>query len=128
MLAFILAVALTGGSCANPSILSAVAKTVTPSGALTQYSIIVTVQNLGDMRQPSNLLQSVDVFQDGDKVDRIGLQPLRPKQSQRVTYRFVRAADAGAGTTELTFRLDFNGRSGNDVDCRAGMETYTILV
>ena len=126
MLGFIVAVALT--SCANPSILSAGVQSVTTNGALKHYTIAVTVQNRGNLRQPSNLLQSVVVLQDGQKASQIGLQPLRPKQSQKVTYSFDRAADAGDGTTDLTFTLDFNGRSGNDVDCHAGNETFDITV
>jgi hypothetical protein len=74
------------------------------------------------------LLQSLDVLQDGERVDRVGLQPLRPKQSQRVTYAFDRSSDAGDGTTRLTFVLDFNGRSGSDVSCHDGNESATISI
>ncbi len=126
MFGLILVAALT--SCANPSILSAGVQSVTTDGALKHYAIAITVQNRGNLRQPSNLLQSVVVLQDGQKVNQIGLQPLRPKQSQKVTYRFDRAAEAGDGTTDLTFTLDFNGRSGNNVDCHAGNETFAISV
>jgi hypothetical protein len=126
MLGLIVAAALT--SCANPSILSAGIQSVTTNGALKHYTIVITVQNKGNLRQPSNLLQSVVVLQNGQKVDRIGLQPLRPKQSQKVTYSFDRAADASVGTTDLTFTLDLNGRSGNNVDCHAGNETLAISV
>jgi hypothetical protein len=128
MLALILAAALTGGACANTSILSAGVQSATTNGALTHYTIGITVQNQSDIRQPGNLLQSLDVFQNRQKVDKIGLQPLGPKQSQKVTYSFDRAADAGAGTTHLTFTLDFNGGSGNNVDCRAGNQTFKITV
>ena len=126
MFGLILVAALT--ACANPSILSAGVQSVTSEGALQHYTIDITVQNKGDLRQPSNLLQSVVVLQDGQKVNQIGLQPLRPKQLQKVTYKFDRAAEAGAGTTDLTFTLDFNGRSGNNVSCHAGSETFAISV
>ena len=128
MYPLILAAALTGAACANPSILSAQIQPVTTNGSLHHYTIAITVQNRGSVRQPSNLLQSVDVFQDGLRVDRIGLQPLRPQQMQKVTYGFDRAADAGDGTTNLIFNLDFNGRSGKNVDCRAGDESFTLAV
>lgn len=128
MLTLIVAAALTGAACANPSILSAQSQSVTTNGGLNHYTVAITVQNQGNIRQPSNLLQSVDVFQDGLRVDRIGLQPLRPNQMQKVTYGFDRAADAGEGTTNLAFNLDFNGRSGKNVDCGAGNETYTIAI
>jgi len=127
MLMLLLA-ALTGAACANPSILSATIQPVTANGGLNHYTIAITVQNQGNVRQPSNLLQSVDVIQDGLRVDRIGLQPLSPKQSQKVTYSFDRSADAGDGTTNLTFTLDFNGRSGTNIDCGTGNETYTLAV
>jgi len=128
MLALILAAALTGGSCANTSILSAGVQSATANGGLTHYTIAITVQNQSDIRQPGNLLQSLDVFQNRQRVDKIGLQPLGPKQSQKVTYSFDRAADAGVGTTHLTFTLDFNGGSGNNVDCHAGNQTFKITV
>jgi hypothetical protein len=126
MLGLILVAALT--ACANPSILSAGVQSATTQGALQHYTIAITIQNKGNLRQPSNLLQSVVVLQDGQKANQIGLQPLRPKQLQKVTYSFDRSAEAGAGTTDLTFTLDFNGRSGNNVDCHAGTETLTISV
>ena len=128
MLAFLLAAGLAGTSCANPSILSAGVQSVATNGSLKHYTLAISVQNLGNGRQPSNLLQSIDVFQDGQRVDRIGLQPLRPKQLQKVTYSFDRSGDAGDGTTEFTFTLDFNGRSGHNVDCHAGNETLTATV
>ncbi len=128
MLAFLLVAALTGASCANPSILSANVQSVTTNGGLNHYSVAITVRNQGDVPQPSNLLQSVDVFQAGQRVDRIGLQPLGQNQSQKVIYSFDRSDDAGVGTTDLTFTLDFNGRSGDNVDCHAGKESFQISV
>ncbi len=128
MFVFLLVAALNAAPCANPSILSAGVQSAVANGALEHYTIAITVQNIGDARQPSNLLQSVDVFQDGQKVDQLGLKPLGPNQSQIVTYGFDRAADVGAGTTKLKFILDFNGRSGNDIDCRAGVETFRLSV
>src|SRR5579864_939742 len=117
MHAFVLAAVLGTTPCANPTIVSAVAQPVTANGNLNHYTIAITVRNIGNVRQPGNLLQSIDVLQDDQPVDRIGLQPLRPNQSQKVTYGFDRAADAGDGTTNLVFTIDLNGRSGNDVDC-----------
>jgi hypothetical protein len=128
MLAFILAAALNGAPCANPSILSARVQSVRTNDGLNHYTIGITVQNQGDVRQPSNLLQSVDVFQNRQKVGQISLKPFGPKQLQNVTYSFDRSADAGVGTTYLTFTLDFNGRSGHNVDCSAGTETFKITV
>ncbi len=127
MFALIILAAL-GASCANPSILSAKVQSMNANGGLQHITIGITVENLGDLKQPSNLLQSLDVLQDGDKVGKIGLQPLAPKQSQNVSYAFDRSVDAGAGTTNLTFMLDFNGRSGSGVTCHAGRETLKFTV
>jgi len=95
---------------------------------LNHYTIAIIVQNQGDIRQPSDLLQSVYVFQADQRVDQIGLQPLGPRQSQKVAYSFNRSEDAGVGTTDLIFTLDFNGRSGDNVDCHAGHESLRIKV
>lgn len=128
MLGLILAAAVSAGSCANPSIVSTTVQSVTTNGRLSHITVAVTVENLGSIKQPSNLLQSLDVLQDGEKTGRIGLQPLRPHGSQKVTYGFDRSADADTGSTELTFVLDMNGRSGSTIDCRAGRESATINV
>ena len=128
MIAFLLAATLNAPACANPSIVSTSVQSVANLGALDRYTVAIVVQNAGSLRQPSDLLQSVDVFQDHERVDRIGLQPLPPGQSQRVIYRFDRSAEAGAGSTELLFSLDLNGRSGDDVDCHAGNENAKLYV
>ena len=128
MLTLIVAAVVSGMSCANPSIISANVQSVSTNGGLNHYTIAITVRNQGNVRQPSNLLQSIDVLQDGQRVGKIGLQPLRPKQSQKVAYGFDRSAEAGSGTTNLTFTLDLNGRSGNNVDCRAGDNSLAITI
>jgi len=107
---------------------TAVQSATTDSNGLTHYTVGITVQNLGTMRQRSDLLQSIDVDQDDQRVDVIGLLPLRPRQTQHVTYSFVRSAESGAGTTSLLFTLDFHGKSGSDVDCHAGTESTALDV
>lgn len=126
--ALLLAAALSGGPCANPSIISTGVQSVTTKNGLNHYTIAIVVRNIGTVRQPSNLLQSVAVLQDGDKVGQMGLQPLRPHQSQTVTYSFDRSADSGPGTTLLTFTLVFKGPTGTKVDCHAGNETTIFSV
>src|SRR5215469_11655686 len=128
MLALMLAAALSGGPCADPTIVSAGVQSVTQNGALNHYTVAITVMNQGDVAQPSNLLESVDVIQASRKTGQMGLQPLGPHQSQKVTYSFDRSVEAGNGTTDLTFILDFNGMSGSNVDCRGGQESYTLTV
>lgn len=128
MLALLVAAAVTSGSCANPSIVSASVQSVTQTAALNRHTIAIVVRNTGTLKQPGDLLQSIDVLQDDQKTGKIGLQPLGPGQSQKVTYSFDRSADAGAATTLLTLVLDMNGRSGNNVDCHAGNEMTTLTV
>ncbi len=128
MFAFLIAATLAGGACANPSIVSASVQSIAHNGGLDRFTIAIVVKNIGDVKQPSNLLQSIDVLQDDQKVGKIGLQPLKPNQTQKVTYQFDRSADAGAATTVLTLIMDTNGRSGNNVDCHAGKESVPLTV
>jgi hypothetical protein len=128
MLALLLASVVATTSCANPSIMSARVASATMNGTLHHYTIAIVVKNIGDLRQPGNLLQSLDVLQDGQRVGKIGLQPLAPGQSQQVTYSFDRSPDAGVGTTVLLFKLDFNGSSGSTTSCHAGKEAFSLTV
>ncbi len=128
MIAMVVSAALMQAACANPSIVSARVQSVTSSGAVNHYTIAISVENEGTLKQPSNLLQSVIVSKDGQRLDRIGLQPLRPKQTQTVRFTFDRGTDAGSGTTDLTLTLSTNGREGNDVDCHAGQETLILTI
>jgi hypothetical protein len=128
MLALLVASMVAAGSCANPSIISAKVQSATMHGTLRHYTIAIVVKNIGNLRQPGNLLQSLDVLQNDQRVGKIGLQPLAPGQSQKVTYGFDRSPDAGAGTTNLLFKLDFNGRSGNDTTCHGGKEAFSLTV
>jgi hypothetical protein len=122
MLALLLAPLLFGapviaaaGSCsgADPGIVSAKVQSMTTNGNLNHYTIAVTVQNMGAGKQPSNLLQSVNVFQNGDKVDQKGLQPFRPGTSQTVTYAFDRSSEARSKTTHFRFMLTTPAGSNN---------------
>ena len=126
--ATLVASALPPCSGAAPAITSAALKSAATDGALKHYVVAITVMNQGNARQPGNLLQSVDVFQDGVKVGKIGLQPLKPSQTQTVTYGFDRALDAGDGTTHLKLMLDFNGMTGSMVNCRSSGGAYRLDV
>lgn len=128
IIALLAAATITTSSCADPSISSTGVQSATPSNGLERYTIAVVVRNDGNVRQPGDLLQSLDVTQDHQIVDRIGLQPLRPHQSEKVTYSFSRSADAGDGTTRLDFIIDENGRAGSDIDCGEGVESTVLHV
>jgi len=128
MIALISSILIAAAACANPSIVStAVQSKTTDSAGLNHYTIGVTVQNLGKARQPSDLLQSIVVEQDGERVDVIGLLPLRQRQTQHVMYSFVRSAESGSGTTSFSFALQFS-KTGANVDCHRGIERSTLDV
>jgi hypothetical protein len=127
MLALVSSVLIAAAACANPSIVSTAVQSVTDSNGLNHYTVGITVQNLGTARQRSDLLQSILVTQDGERADVIGLLPLRPRQTQHVTYSFVRSDEAGQGTTSLSFSLEFD-KSGSDVDCHGGTERALLDV
>ncbi len=124
-------VAASAPTCAgaDPAIIGAAVKSTTQNGSLNHYVIAITVRNLGSMKQASNLLQSVDVFQNGNKVDQKGLQPFKPGTSQTVTYAFDRSTEADAKTTHFRFQLDFHmiAVPGN-ADCNTGNDTFRLDV
>jgi subtilase family serine protease len=116
-------------SGADPAIISATVQSTTSNGSLNHYTIAITVQNVGSMKQASNLLQSVDVYQDSGKVDQKGLQPLAPGKTQTVTYAFDRAIEAANHSTHLRFVLDFHAVSvpGN-ADCNTDNDQFRLDV
>jgi hypothetical protein len=119
-------------SCAgpDPAITGAVvASQSMQPGGLNSYTIAITVQNMGTKGQPSNLLQSVEVMQNGDHVDQKGLQPLRPGQKQTVMYTFTRSHGAAPHTTRFTFTLAQKGMSiPGPQDCSADNDTFRLTV
>lgn len=92
-------------SGAQPAILQAAVRSVTQAGDLNHYVVAITVANHGSGAQPGNTLQSVEVDQDGQKVDQKSVPPLHPGQAAVVTYAFDRSRLARDGTTDLDFRL-----------------------
>lgn len=115
-----------GGSChgADPGITGATVRSMSTNGNLNHYVIAVTVQNMGSGKQPSNLLQSVNVYQNGDKVDQKGLQPLNPGKSQTVTYAFDRASEARPKTTHFRFMLTTPSSS----NCNTSNDSFRLDV
>src|SRR5713101_6412491 len=80
---------------ADPAIVSASAKSMTSDGQVNRYAVNIRVTNVGRRNQPSNLLQSVEIWQNDVKLDMKGLPPLRAGQSYSFTYVYQRSADAG---------------------------------
>lgn len=112
---------------ADPAIVSASAKSMTSDGQVNRYAVNVRVQNLGRRNQPSNLLQSVEIWQNDIKLDRKGLPPLKAGQSYSFTYIYQRSTDAGTGTSELTLRLKVSKPSpAGNMDCNPNNDSTTV--
>jgi hypothetical protein len=102
------AVSAPAATChgSDPQITSVVVKSVETAGSANRYHLNGTVVNMGATGQPSNLLQSVDIFNAEDKLDTKSIPPLKPGESFTFTYVSVRSSQAGKGTTQLGFQLD----------------------
>ncbi len=96
----------SGATCpgADPAITKVTTSQVA-GGDVTAYTLIVTVANLGSVRQPSNTLQSVVIYLDGQKKDVKGLPPLGPGQTYSFPYVVHRSADAAPGSTSVRFHI-----------------------
>ncbi len=123
-------VAMTTSACADPAIVSVRSSPVNGmTGRLNVYVESITVRNVGTAAQPSSLLQSVAIYQDGTKVGQLGIRPLKPGASQTVHYRLERAAGARAGSTQLRFRLILSDPHGVPItDCSTGNDVYRLTV
>jgi subtilase family serine protease len=99
---------------------------VTSNGSLNKYTLVGTVANLGDQRQPSNALQFVDLFTNGQRVEDRGIPPLAPGQSYTFSYIWPRATDAGSNTTVMRFSLRMVPPSAGNSDCNPSNDTTTI--
>jgi subtilase family serine protease len=120
--------AATSCNGADPAIVAALVKGVTQNGGTNIYHLGGTVSNLGNRRQTSNVLQFVDVYLNGAKVDARGIPPLRPGQSYAFGYNFQRSADAGDGTSRLRFQLDMRQPAGTGQDCNTGNDSFSLRV
>ena len=77
--------------------------------------------NAGSSSQASNVLQSVDIFDEaGDKLDTKSIPPLAVGQSFTFTYSTERSTGAGKGTTAMGFQLDPVS------PCSTGDDRYTL--
>jgi hypothetical protein len=119
--------ALTSGSCADPAIAGAVVHALGSNGDLNTYDVAITVKNMGTAREPSSLLQSVQVYQDATKVDQMGAPPLPPGGAATVHYRLQRSSEARPGTTHLRLQLVLHDPHGTAVtDCSTSNDSYRI--
>jgi hypothetical protein len=113
---------------ADPAIVSARVQGTNTDGRVNRYSLVIRVMNLGRAKQPSNVLQSVEIYQNDIKLDTKGLPPLRPGQVYSFTYVFQRSVDAGEGTSTLALKLVMRQPSPPGAqDCNAGNDSYTVM-
>jgi hypothetical protein len=112
---------------ADPAIVSASAKSMMSNGQVNKYAVNIRVVNLGRKNQPSNLLQSVEIWQNDVKLDMKGLPPLKAGQSYSFTYVYQRSTDAGAGTSDLTLKLTMRQPSpAGNMDCNPNNDTTSV--
>jgi hypothetical protein len=78
------------------------------NGDTERYALRGTVTNHGTHKQAPKVLQSVEVYQDSQKINEIGIPPLGPGRSYTFRQGVVRSVIAGEGTTHLTFRLEMH--------------------
>jgi hypothetical protein len=116
-------------SCAgaDPGIVSVKVGNVAGNGSVNHYTLVGKVTNLGSAKQASNVLQFVDIYQNGTRLEDRGVPPLAPGQSYTFSYDWQRASDAGTGTTTMNFSLRMTSPSppGNE-DCNPGNNTYSV--
>ena len=105
-LAFTATAASAACNGADPSIASVAVSNVTSTGGLNHYHVRGTVTNIGSQAQPSNTLQFVNIYENGQKLDDKGIPPLAPGQSYQFEYVSDRSVQAGVGSSKLVFRLD----------------------
>ncbi len=113
---------------ADPAIGTVSVKNVSHNGGTNVYHLGGTVTNRGRARQPSNVLQFVDVYINGQKSDARGIPPLRPGQSYTFGYDFQRSSDAGDGTSRLRFQIEMRQPAGSAQNCNPNNDTFAMRV
>jgi subtilase family serine protease len=116
-------------SCAgaDPAIVSVKVQNVTNNGSANHYTLVGRVTNLGTAKQSSNVLQFVDIYQNGTRLEDRGVPPLAPGQSYTFSYDWQRASDAGSGTTTMHFSLRMTSPSPpGSQDCNTGNDTFNV--
>jgi hypothetical protein len=126
LLATLIAQNGSGAPCAGalPAISSVAVDRATQNGELNDYMLRVRVLNRGDVSQAGNVLQSVDIYRNGTKVDQKGVPPLKAGGTYTFLYSFQRNSDAGDGSTKFTFRLDPRTSNG----CDSSGDRYNVSV
>jgi hypothetical protein len=98
--------AAAGCAGADPAITSVAVKGMSSDGSINSYDLSGTVVNLGSVGQASDVLQFVNIYKGGVKLDSRGIPPLKPGESYTFSYASSRSKDAGNGSTVLRFAMD----------------------
>lgn len=119
--------AAAGCAGSDPAITSVRVANVANNGLVNHYTLVGTIANLGNQSQAKNVLQFVDIYYSGNRINDRGIPPLAPGQSYNFSYDFQRSTDAGTGTTQLHFRIRFVQPSppGSE-DCDLSNDTYVV--
>jgi hypothetical protein len=107
-------------ACNGPSTSIASVRTYAPStdvNGVNIYRIGVTIENLGKGNQADNALDSVVMYQQGEKTDEKGLKPLAAGDSQTVFFTYQRSGGPRRGTTNLRFRIAVTQPGTNERRC-----------
>ena len=99
-------VGIARAECTAPTVSAAHVAGVSHDGGLNHYRIAMTITNTSDTAQPNNTLQFVDIRKTGNKIDAIGVPPLKSGASYTANYTFARSSDAGDNTTTLHFQIE----------------------
>ena|SRR5579872_1910770 len=117
-------------SGADPAIVSVRVASSSQQAGNTIYHLSGVVQNVGNAKQASNVLQFVEIDIGGTgKVDTRGIPPLAPGGKYTFGYDFKRSSGAGDGSSRLRFKLDFRQPSPpGSQDCNSGNDEFTLRV
>ena len=114
---------------ADPAIVSATSRLVGSDAGSNHYRLSITVTNVGGQGQASNVLQFVDIFEHGTKLDAKGIPPLKAGQNYTIAYMYNRATDAGDRTASFRFQLDMRQPAGtSSQNCSAANDRYRLTV
>jgi hypothetical protein len=123
--------AVAAASCAgaDPAVLGATSTLASSSAGANHYRLSITVRNVGNRKQASNVLQFVDIYEHKVKLDAKGVPPLRVGQTYVITYDYMRATDAGDGTATFRFQLNMRQPAGiSSQNCSAANDSFRLVL
>jgi hypothetical protein len=115
---------------ADPAVVSAVVTGTTSDGHINKYFVTGKVTNVGHQGQASNVLQSVDIYEQENKADAKSIPPLKAGQSYTFSYVYIRSTEAGTGTTNLILQLHMHQppSSPGSQNCSTSNDRFVLKV